>query len=296
MLVQYHHQQGQTVKSPQKVVVDAKAASKSDPAQVYVMVSRVQELEQLYVLEKFPEDCIKVSKAAMDEIERLISVSLNKNPTKWESENDDRKIKICFLNCRSMVNKFQSIKSDRSLQKSDIFVLTETWLEENKSVDEYQLPKYTASFNTIGRGRGIACYHSEKFKHVVDIKQDGFSLTKLKSERLDIIGIYRSQSGNVVEIIKELEALVDTRRTTGIGGDLNICAVTEKKNYVTACLKEMGFQQIVTKPTHIDGRSIDHIYIISGENTRYDWALEYCVKYYSDHDGLGLTMWVSGEK
>ena len=58
----------------------------------------------------------------------------------------------------------------------------------------------------------------------------------------------------------------------------------------------MGFQQIVTKPTHIDGRSIDHIYIISGENTRYDWALEYCVKYYSDHDGLGLTMWESGEE
>ena len=35
---------------------------------------------------------------------------------------------------------------------------------------------------------------------------------------------------------------------------------------------------------------------MSGENTRYDWALEYCVKYYSDHDGLGLTMWESGEK
>ena len=81
-----------------------------------------------------------------------------------------------------MVNKFQSIKSDRSLQKSDIFILTETWLEENKSVDEYQLPKYTASFNTIGRGRGIACYHSEEFKHVVDINQDGFSITKLKGD------------------------------------------------------------------------------------------------------------------
>ena len=66
-----HKFQGQTVKSPEKVVIDAKGISKSDPAQAYVMLSRVQELEQLYVLEKFPKDVIRVSSAAMDEIERF---------------------------------------------------------------------------------------------------------------------------------------------------------------------------------------------------------------------------------
>ena len=77
-----------------------------------------------------------------------------------------------------------------------------------------------------------------------------------------------------------------------IRGDLNLCAVTEGHNYVTARLKELGFQQIVTKPTHIDGRSIDHIYI---RNSRYKWTLEYFPKYYSDHDGLGLTLLESGD-
>ena len=51
----------------------------------------------------------------------------------------------------------------------------------------------------------------------------------------------------------------------------------------------------MTKPTHIDGRTIDHIYIRNVENTRYKWTLEYFPKYYSDHDGLGLTLWESGD-
>ena len=127
------------------------------------------------------------------------------------------------------------------------------------------------------------------------VNQNGFSIIKLENEKLDIIGIYRSQNGNVVNIVKELEAMIEIKKTTVIGGDLNLCAVTEGHNYVTASLKELGFQQIVKKSTHIDGRSIDHIYIRNVENTRYKWTLEYFPKYYSDHDGLGLTLWESND-
>ena len=31
------------------------------------------------------------------------------------------------------------------------------------------------------------------------------------------------------------------------------------------------------------------------ENTSYEWTLEYFPKYYSDHDGLGLTLWESDD-
>ena len=129
----------------------------------------------------------------------------------------------------------------------------------------------------------------------MNINTDGFCITKLGNEKLDIIGIYRSQNGNVVNVVKELQAMLDSERPTVIGGDLNLCAVTEGHNYVTASLKELGFQQIVKKPTHIDGRTLDHIYIRNVENTRYEWTLEYFPKYYSDHDGLGLTLWESDD-
>ena len=210
--VTVHKIQGQTVKYPGKVVIDAKACSKSDPAQVYVMLSRVQELEQLYILEKFPEDVIRVSNAAMMEIDRLISISINKNPTEWESQNDGQRMKVCFLNCRSLVDKFHNIKSDRSLLKSNLIMLTETWLEKNHNEDRYELANYNASFNSRGRGRGIAAYYDDGFKHVTNVKNDGFSITKIENPNLDIIGIYRSQNGNVVEIIKELGSLMKKKK------------------------------------------------------------------------------------
>merc|ERR1711888_407817 len=65
--VTVHKFQGQTVKSPQKVVIDLKSVFEA--AQAYVMASRVQELEQLYILEELPKDKIYASAAALTEIE-----------------------------------------------------------------------------------------------------------------------------------------------------------------------------------------------------------------------------------
>ena len=92
--VTVHKFQGQTVKSPQKVVIDLRSVF--EPAQAYVMASRVQELEQLYILEELPQEKIYANTAAMAEIDRLITVSINNNPTKWESK-DDGLTKVSFL-------------------------------------------------------------------------------------------------------------------------------------------------------------------------------------------------------
>ena len=94
-----------------------------------------------------------------------------------------------------------------------------------------------------------------------------------------------------MDLIDELEELVDKTKMTVIGGDMNICALAQPNNQVARSLRAMGFKQIVTEATHIDGGIIDHIYISQGVEIRFDWILEYFPKYYSDHDGLGLTMW-----
>ena len=105
--VTVHKFQGQTVKSPQKVVIDLRSVFEA--AQAYVMASRVQELNQLYILEELPEEKIYASAAALTEIERLIQVSVNNNPSKWENKENGSTTKISFLNCRSMKNKFHNI-------------------------------------------------------------------------------------------------------------------------------------------------------------------------------------------
>ena len=255
------------------------------------MLSRVQELEQLYILEKLPKDKIYANHSAMEEIDRLIKVSRNMNPTEWENEKDESKLKLCFLNCRSLQNKFHNIKSDKSLLKSDVLILTETWLGDETDMIEYTLQEYSINFNNRGRGKGIISYFRGNFGNAVNINEDGFSISKLEDQKLKVIGVYRSQDGNLTDLTNKLKDLVDTEVTTIVGGDFNICALEQGKNFLTVKLTKMGFKQIVMEATHINGRVIDHVYIRQGKQTRFEWTLELMPKYYSDHDGVGLTMW-----
>ena len=68
-----------------------------------------------------------------------------------------------------------------------------------------------------------------------------------------------------------------------------ICVLAKENNIVTS-LRQLGFKQIVTQATHVHGGAIDHVYISQGYADRYEPYLEYIPKYYSDHDGLYLTM------
>ena len=287
--VTVHKFQGQTVASPQKVVIDLRSVFEA--AQAYVMASRVQELEQLYILETLPEEKIYANHKALAEIERLHLVSINQNKSDWDTDNAESTTKISFLNCRSMKNKFNHIMDDKCLLQSDIIVLTETWLEETKTINNhYQLPDYVATLNNIGRGKGIASYSKPRLQQTQNINFKGCSITKLTAEKLDIIGIYRSQEGNLPDLINKLEELITNGKTTLIGGDMNICALTHPKNSLTSTLKEKGFEQIVKTATHIEGGLIDHVYFIQGENTNITWKVEEFPKYYSDHDGIGIIL------
>ena len=125
--------------------------------------------------------------------------------------------------------------ADNSLLMSDIIILTETWLEEDDDENNYILPGYIANLSKRGRGKGMTSYFKETlFKHELNTNQDGFCLSKITSSDLDIIGVYRSQNGNVMDIVTELQNLVDKEKPTVIGGDLNLCVLKHPKNYITA--------------------------------------------------------------
>ena len=285
--VTVHKFQGQAVQHPQKTVIDLRSVF--EPAQAYVMASRVQELEQLYILEELPKDKIYPSQAALEEIKRLLSVSVNRNQTPWEAE-DNSKTKLSFLNCRSIKNKFENIREDKCLLKSDVMILMETWLEPEDRNVEYRLPDYQANFISQGKGKGIATYNKNTlFEHRNNISGHGFSIVKLESTDVIIIGVYRSNDGKNRDFLKEINLLVMEKKFCVIGGDFNINILNSMDRYLTCELNKMGFTQIVKKPTHIDGGLIDHIYVRQGKDKMFTWVLEHFPKYYSDHDGLGLT-------
>ena len=121
---------------------------------------------------------------------------INKNPTKWE-DDDSKKIRISFLNCRSMKDKFENIRADKSLLISDVIILVETWVEDNQDTDRYDLPDLKSNFNNGGRRKGIISYSNDRFTHTKNIMQKGFCMSKVTSEPVDVAGFPRSKdNGN----------------------------------------------------------------------------------------------------
>ena len=76
-----HKFQGQTVIKPNCLVVDFR--SLREPAQGYVMLSRIQVLNQLFIVEELPVNKLKPSDVALKEVERLENKSKNKSLPQW---------------------------------------------------------------------------------------------------------------------------------------------------------------------------------------------------------------------
>ena len=72
-----HKIQGSTVPDPSKVLIDL--SSVFEPAQAYVMLSRVQCIDQVYIHKDLDERKIRTSKVGLEEHERLKDISLNQN-------------------------------------------------------------------------------------------------------------------------------------------------------------------------------------------------------------------------
>ena len=112
-----------------------------------------------------------------------------------------------------------------------------------------------------------------------------------QNEEIDVVGVYRSQEGDMTDLIEKLDDIIDDHKTTIVGGDMNICILSSPHNYLTKGMQDRGFRQLVNKATHIDGGLIDHVYVRKVKNCPYSWNIEDFPKYYSDHDSIGLTLW-----
>merc|ERR1712240_550937 len=120
-----HKIQGQTIKNPSKVVLDINSVF--EDAQAYVMLSRVQQLEQVFILGVLEESKIRTSRVALYELQRMKSLSANTNPSPWQKVQHDA-LKIVSLNCAGLAPHFTDILNDEHVMNADIIHLSETSL------------------------------------------------------------------------------------------------------------------------------------------------------------------------
>ena len=280
-----HKIQGQTIPKPLKVALDI--SSIFDDAQAHVMLSRVQEFEQIYILDSLPEENIRASVKALAELEGMNERSINNNPIPWKQEHDSF-IKIAAMNCMNMNNNYEDIVVDKTLMESSIIALSETWLDQKTILN---INGYNAHFNSIGPGKGLVLYWKDNaFQPALDIKQEKMQLTKLKSSELEVIAVYRSDQGNTLELIQHLADMIKPEVATVICGDFNICYKANRCNRVSQFLERNGFSQLMKEATHIRGRHIDHFYFKPGNGIQENPSIQRYSPYYSDHDATCATL------
>ena len=282
-----HKIQGQTIPKPLKVALDI--SSIFEDAQAHVMLSRVEEFEQIFVLETLPDEKIRASPKALAELEQMNGRSINENPIPWKQQNENY-LKIACLNCMNLINNYDDIIQDPTLMESTLLVLSETWLNEK---DILYINGYNAHFNNIGLGKGLALYYKfDIFNPSVDIKKEKMQITKLESEELDMIAIYRSEQGNSTELLEHLKSLVSYEKATVVCGDFNICYTSNRTNKVTQWLENNEFTQLMKEATHIRGRLLDHFYFKPGGNILEKPSIHRYSPFYSDHDAICATLTV----
>ena len=91
-----HKIHGQTIQWPMSVVLDLNSIF--EDAQAHVMLSRVQQLQQVYILKSLDDSKIRTSHTGLKELERLQTISINENPTPWHKLTE-KAVEVASLNC-----------------------------------------------------------------------------------------------------------------------------------------------------------------------------------------------------
>ena len=199
-------------------------------------------------------------------------------------------MKVSYLNTRSLVNKFENIKSDKSLQQSDILVLAETWIPKNTDTrDKFKLENYETHLNSSGRGKGLAIFQKHGSKQISDHNEENMNITMIELEDLDIVTVYRSTDGDLGRLVNKLEDIINISKSTLVIGDMNVCNKKMPTNELRKFLEDKDFKQVINKATHIEGGHLNHVYIKNMGNYVETPDIVIIPKYYSDHDAICIS-------
>ena len=278
--------------------------------QAYVMLGRIQNLDQLYlkwsydpVPKKDPKQekkrqegnikamkNLKIDKYALAEAEKISKLALNNEENKTKDPWLSKKcIKIVSLNIQgSLQSRLSDLQRDETIYRvSDIICLQET----GTSPSTLPLNGYSCFRAGEGNHKGVAVYVKEDMargikKKPESIGDDFYQGLKLTFGPFDLITVYRSNNQPAAsrqDFVKAMEKEIDAHRLTILCGDFNFDRKVE--NDLTRMLTSKKFKQTVQQPTTYRGYCIDHVYHnIPIAVKKVNHKLHY--PYYSDHEAV----------
>ena len=198
------------------------------------------------------------------------------------------------MNCAGLRSHFADIITDHTLLQADVIHLIETSLQPEDDEKDLNIIGYKMISVKVGLGKGLTTYIKEdKLCSSTTIKSENYQVIKIQHNScgmaLNLLNLYRSQQGNSLELLHQLQGQITLGSPTFISGDFNICSMENSSNRLVQGLLSMNFQQLVHEPTHIKGRYIDHAYLHDDEGKLEAQIYRYS-PYYSDHDGICTTL------
>ena len=213
------------------------------------MASRAQKLEQIFILDDLYVKKWKASQSALNELKRLERLSLNADGIGV--------FNVACLNVRSLPKHFEDIKVLKEFQV-EVICLQETWVDETESSNSYTFNDFDVSLNSKGRGKGIATFFNLNWTCTGNVSESDLQMTRVSQENIDIINVYRSSSDKLLN--ERLLTVVNPNKPTIVCGDFN-CDVSEDNVEFAKTLDNLGFKQVVERPTHDMGRCIDLVFV-----------------------------------
>ena len=196
------------------------------------------------------------------------------------------------LNVLSLPNNFFEISRKIEASKCDVVCLQETWLQKTDSGKDYQFENYELSLKSQGRGRGIATYFMAPFIEIESINNSDCQITKISSEDIEIINLYRSQECRDIEQL--IHPLIDLKKKTILVGDTNLNFEMQKnQRFVKMMIEDLRFEQLVARPTfdrlpNFKPSLLDHVYV-SPDLKEMVKVEQKCLGFY-DHDILLISV------
>ena len=267
--------QGQTIRQPTAVVVDLKFAK--NEAQVYVMLSRAQNLNQIYIIDKLCEEKWKASSSGLLEFKSGLENAIN-----IERTEEKKCFEIVSMNILSLRKHFVDLF--KRFENSDVNVinLQETWLEPNTDATNYSIRDMIPHLNSVGRGKGLATYVGRDFILRGEfIGEELCQLMKVSNEDIEIVNVYRSQQCSSKVFQEKVRFVVDTSRPTIVCGDTNIDISKDRGRAFIEFMESLGLTQLVTQPTHARGGLLDHVWVTA--DLRDKVKVKQAAVYFSDH-------------
>ena len=273
-----HKLQGVTLKKGTDLYVHKTVWMK--PGMAYVMLSRCEDIQNVFLDDKFSLKSIKAEKKSLEETNKMekedITIELAK-----------KKFDIYYQNIASLRNKMEDLLNDIHPQQSDVICLAETWLDKGSQMD---WPGKQFHQVSIGHGKGVCMFAppNQEYRLIGSHADDKFQILSIMKQNIQLTLVYLSPKECPYGKVKAaLSNILLENVDQIIVGDFNF-TMNDPPNELGNYFSQIGLKQVVDQPTQIRGNTIDHCYL--SESLAKTTKVTIQFTYYSDHASLSLQL------